>query len=365
MLLQSSYRTRQCDRIATPHSGRAHTRRQPVWRHPGMTIIELLVVIAIIGTLLALLLPAVQMTRESARRLACTNNLKQIGVTLQNYHSANRRLPYGCGPDQDTQVSSLGTLADRRYSTHSQLLPYLEQNNTYKAIDFHVAPFEPYTNAAQDHPNVYASPVTLVVNGRAAVVTIPVFLCPSDIDQLPCPWGHNNYRACNGSTWSGRDGNGMFFQDSATRFKDVSDGLSHTAMFSERVRGTWSHQTHDTLADLYNIAGVWTEDSFRKECASLTPQMAQAYRHDVDGGQTWLGGNMNWTRYNHLLPPNRIACKNGLTWDGVAMPASSRHPGIVNVLMGDGSVHGVEEIVDESVWRATGTIAESDVALRF
>jgi prepilin-type processing-associated H-X9-DG protein len=254
----------------------------------------------------------------------------------------------------------LGTIQDRRYSTHSKLLPYLEQDVVYKAIHFNVAPFEPYMNAATGDAQVYASPATLVVNGQAAMATIPEFLCPSDIDLITCPWGHNNYRACNGSTWSGREGNGMFGQNSTTSFKDVRDGLSHTAMFSERAMGTWSRELYDPLADLYKMAGVWTEETFCSACAALTPETSRAYLQDVEGGQTWLEGNMNWTRYNHVLPPNRIGCKNGLTWDGVVLPASSRHPGGVNVLMGDGSVHFVEPAVDESVWRATGTIAESD-----
>jgi len=331
----------------------------------AFTLVELLVVMAIIGVLMALLLPAVQAAREAARRATCTNHLKQIGAALHQYHETHRILPFGCGPDDDGAASSIGTLKARRYSAHSQLLPYLEQKAVSDAIDFRVAPFHPYVNAAMMDPAVYASPVELVVNGRAAVTKISTFLCPSDGDRLQSPWGHNNYRSCNGSTWSGRSGNGMFGQNSGVRFADVRDGLSNTAMFSERVKGTWNALEQDTRADLYNIAGVWTEASFRKACAALTPQQAMVYPHDFDGGQTWLEGNMNWTRYNHLLPPNRIACKNGMTWDGVAMPASSRHPGGVHVLFGDGTVHFVADVVDEGVWLGAGTIAGRDRSIEF
>lgn len=178
-------------------------------RSRAFTLIEMLVAIAIIGILMAILLPAVQMAREAARRAGCLNNLKQIGLALQTYHASHRVLPFGCGPDRDRWMPSLGTPADRRYSAHSQLLPYLEQGNVSDGIDFRIAPFHPYTNAAMGHPEVYSSP-DLCVNGPSAVVEIAVFRCPSDADRLATPWGHNSYRSCNGSTWSGREGNGMF-----------------------------------------------------------------------------------------------------------------------------------------------------------
>lgn len=331
-------------------------------RSRAFTLVELLVVISIIGMLTALLIPAVQSAREAARRMGCTNNLKQIGIALHNYETAHRVLPFGCGPDRDTFTSSIGETTDRRYSAHSQLLPYLEQNTVYDLIDFHLAPFHPYVNAANGDLTVYASPTTLVTNGKAAVVSLEVFLCPSDIDRLESPWGHNNYRSCNGSGWSGRAGNGVFGQNSRTRFGDVKDGLSHTAMFSERAKGTWNRDLYDHLADLYDLGGVWTEDDFRTACAALGPVSAQIYWQDIDGGQTWLEGNMNWTRYNHVVPPNRISCKRGITWDGSAMAASSRHSGGVNVLMGDGAVHFVSETIDAEVWRTLGTIAGGEVA---
>jgi len=328
-------------------------RSRPV----GFTLIELLVVISIIGILIALLLPAVQAVREAARSAQCRNNLKQIGVALHSYHEAHGVLPFGCGPDRDRGTSSLGTPGDQRYSAHSQFLPFLEERGVHDLIDFKVAPFHPYANAATGIEEVYRRPRELVVNGNAAAATISVFLCPSDSDRLKSPWGHTNYRTCNGSTWSGRAGNGMFGQNSSTRFAAVHDGLSQTAMVSERVKGTWNHGVTDPLSDLYYLGGGWTEESFVRKCASLTPRSVQTMWEDICSGQTWLEGNMNWTRYNHVLPPNRIACKTNLTWDGVAMPASSRHPGGVNLLLGDGSARFVNEKVDEQTWRALGSIA--------
>jgi len=259
----------------------------------------------------------------------------------------------------------MGETTDRRYSAHSQILEHLEQKGVYELINFQLAPFHPYVNAANGDLAVYASPTTLVVNGQAAVVRLEGFLCPSDLDRTLGPWGPNNYRSSNGSNWTGRAGNGMFGQNSRTRFSDVLDGLGQTAMFSERATGTWNRDLFDFRADLYDLGGVWTEDDFRDACGALTPQTAQIYWQDIDGGQTWLEGNMNWTRYNHLLPPNRIGCKRGLTWDGSAMTASSRHPGGVNAVMGDAAVHFISDSIDADVWRAVGTIAGGDQGPKF
>lgn len=321
----------------------------------GFTIVELLIVIGVTAVLIALLLPAVATARSASRRLQCLNRLRQIGVALHNYHSAHRVLPFGCGPDDDF-VSTVGTLDARRYSAHALLLPYLEQSNVSARIDFNVAPFAPFVNAGMDEPNIDEIGASRAVNGRAAVTVVPVFLCPADLDERGILWGPNNYRACNGSTWSGRGGNGMFGQVSSVRFRDVTDGLSNTAMFSERCKGRWDKSSHDHLADLYDIEGIWNETTFRRHCESLSPETARAYPHDIDSGQNWLAGNMNWTRYNHVVNPNRVSCKNGITWDGVANAATSRHHGGVNVLFGDGNVRFVNENISTDVWRGLGSI---------
>ena len=126
------------------------------YRH-GLTIVELLVVIAIIGLLVAMLLPAVQAVREAARKMWCSNNLKQMGLALHSYHDSHLVLPFGVGPDNDGVISSLGTLDDRRYSAQSMILPFLELATVYDRINFDVAPFHPFVNAATGDASVIAA----------------------------------------------------------------------------------------------------------------------------------------------------------------------------------------------------------------
>jgi prepilin-type N-terminal cleavage/methylation domain-containing protein len=153
----------------------------------GFTLIELLVVIAIIAVLIALLLPAVQAAREAARRAQCVNNLKQIGLGLHNYHSANNVFPMGAtqspinGPgDVNTSWSS--------WSAQAQMLPFLEQAPLYAAANFQWG-VNPFGNAC--YPP----------NSTAALTVINTFLCPSDTNSQRA--NINNYYACIGTTTNG------------------------------------------------------------------------------------------------------------------------------------------------------------------
>jgi prepilin-type N-terminal cleavage/methylation domain-containing protein/prepilin-type processing-associated H-X9-DG protein len=323
--------------------GRLESRR-------GFTLIELLVVIGLVAALIALLLPAVQAAREAARRATCAGNLKQLGLALHNYLDRHKVFPFGVGSDDDASPSVFGATTYRRFSAHSQLLADIEQGVLFNAINFQVSPFDPYIDA-QLGPN--GEPGT---NYTAAHSSVATFLCPSDIGLLQGPWGLNNYRTCNGNTWTGRLGNGLFGQGSRVTPAMVVDGLSSTAAMSERVRGSGQQGANDLLADLFDNPSVWTEGAFRDWCGSLTPAQARPLFRDVNGGTTWIEGNMNWTRYNNIFTPNKKSCKNGSTWDGVIMTAASRHRGGVNLLMADGAVRFVRDEVAANVWSALGSI---------
>jgi prepilin-type N-terminal cleavage/methylation domain-containing protein len=324
-------------------------------RRRAFTLIELLVTIAIIALLIGLIFPAVQSARESARRLACQANLKQIGIGLQNYLTSCSVFPFGVGADKDGLVASIASSGNRRYSAHSQLLPYIEQTALYNSLNFWVQPFFP-DSTGDPTEATGAGP-----NETAARVSVSVFLCPSDFDRmLARPWGANNYRSCNGSSWSGRAGDGIFGQSTRIGPANVIDGLSNTAAFAERVRGHDDYQQLDSDADLFREAAPWTEDAFRSWCAKLSDAEAHAIKKlpsDTNSGMNWLEGNMSWTRYNHFLPPGSKSCANGLTWNGVGMTANSRHSNVVVTLLGDGSVRPIKYSVAAPIWQALGTIA--------
>ncbi len=325
----------------------------------GLTLIELLVVVAIIGVLIALLLPAVQSAREAARRIACTGNLKQLGLALVNYQTTFSVYPFGVGADGDTSIANLAAPTNRRYSMHAQILPFIERPALFSGLNFARSPF---------FPDETGDPRTITgagPNETAAATRVAVFLCPSDFDRMPSrPWGQNNYRSCNGGSWSGRAGDGMFGQGSAIRPADIRDGLSQTVALSEKVRGHDDFQRTDIPSDIFRLPAPWTEAKFRDWCGTLDAVEAATLPRNPatsNSGQTWLEGNMTWTRYNHLLPPGQRTCANGLTWNGVAMTATSRHPGGVNIALADGSVRFVRESVNPDIWRALATIRGREV----
>jgi prepilin-type N-terminal cleavage/methylation domain-containing protein len=328
-------------------------------RSGGFTLIELLVTISIIGVLIGLLLPAVQRAREAGRRVQCQANLRQFGIALASYEAAAGVYPFGVGADFDKVISQIATPKNRRYSLHSQILPYLEQAPLFHQLNFFFQPFAP------DETGDPAVVTGSGPNETAARTIVGVFLCPSDFDRMPSrPWGQTNYRSCNGASWSGRAGDGMFGQSTRIRTADIRDGLSNTAAMSERLRGHDDFAKLDVDADLFRNAAPWTEATFRAWCHGLSDDEASILPRNpavANSGMNWLEGNMTWTRYNHLLPPGSKSCANGLTWDGVAMTANSRHARVVGLLLGDGSVRFVSQSVNPRVWSALGTIAGGEV----
>ena len=182
----------------------------------GFTLVELLVVIAIIGVLIALLLPAVQAAREAARRVQCLNNLAQLGLAAQQYESAHESLPPGV-------IDSAGPIESVAQGQHinwlAHLLPQLEQQNAYDRLDFAAGAYAPKNAPLRNW-------------GATS------FLCPSDSGNAAlAPLGVSNYAGCHHDVEApiDADNHGVLFLNSGVRYRDISDGSSHTILLGEKL----------------------------------------------------------------------------------------------------------------------------------
>jgi prepilin-type N-terminal cleavage/methylation domain-containing protein/prepilin-type processing-associated H-X9-DG protein len=328
----------------------------------AFTLIELLVVIAIIAILIGLLLPAVQQVRQAAARLQCTNNLKQLSLALHTYHDANQAFPYGKGP------SYPGSVVYARWSVHSQLLPYVEQDNLFKSIDFTRPPETPGMEGVINFMPAYQNPNR--ENAVASRTGVSLFICPSDPAPRPADWpGQNNYYASQGVQFlcdlseslpstvaPAEQPDGPLYYLSKKRMTDLRDGTSNTAVFSEKRRGNGSP---DPKTDMKVMSVQTTLDGAYTTCRGLNPVTATPLTSKQ--GYSWVMGEMCCTTYNHVAPPNTTTCAStgfpgNMANMAMVVPPSSSHPGGVNVGFGDGSVRFVRDTVSLPAWRAMGTI---------
>ena len=293
-------------------------------KRSAFTLVELLVVIAIIGILVALLLPAVQYARESARRMQCGNNLKQIGVALHMYHDTMKTFPPGRWGNN--------------HSINSLMLPFMEQENIHRTIDFTV----PW-----DHVNNTAA--------RASIV--PIFLCPSDKNSMPGGWAGNNYYCCEGSLLEkavSTGANGVFSNNSCVSMGEINDGTSNTAAFSERLKGDWSNSIVTKRSDNFKgAAGVVTPDQGMLACRAVDYNNL-ANQSGSSIGAPWLAGTVAaGGGYQHVAPPGDCSCTFPPGKSSLA--ATSNHPNGVMLLKCDGSVNFVPNSINLVVWRAWGS----------
>jgi prepilin-type N-terminal cleavage/methylation domain-containing protein/prepilin-type processing-associated H-X9-DG protein len=304
-------------------------------RRPGFTLIELLVVIAIIGTLVSLLLPAVQKLRESAARLQCQNNLKQVGLACQNYHDTYKHLPPGYAALPPYNNGATDTAPGWGWATY--ILPFLGQGNLYTSFNL--------TQPVQNSPGIQTM--------------VPLYLCPSDLySQAPFPvtdaFGDAvalaapcSYAACCGGDESdtfGPTGLGVFSRNSQTRLTDITDGTSSTILVGERawanVNGTWAGA----------ISGAVCRRGPRNPC----PGSGAAF---CPAGDLVLA-------HAHLNNTNSDT-------DGGLDDFSSMHVGRSNFLFADGHVSFLRSIpgdlpgggytADSAAFQALGTRANGEV----
>ena len=321
---------------------------------PAFTLVELLVVIAIIGILVGLLLPAVQAAREAARRMQCSNNLKQLGLSFHNYESALKSFPINYATRGSLGFPNNGPgIANSGRSWMQMVLPYIEQNNLYNNIDFTVG-LQPKNSA----------PTTPIGKNRLVAATVvPSFLCPSDdsgeggtllnrsdLNETNAPadrWAVTNYKACAGSNWqwgifawvnsgptgvNGKNagqsdglnlGNGVICSNQTdvntkTRIADITDGTSNTFIIGEAMAG-WSQWN-------------W-----------------------------WY--NPNACTATSAIPLNRVlrVPKNIGDWPN-NYGFASRHTGGGNFALADGSIRFLSDSIDVFTYRAMATVSSGEVA---
>jgi len=301
----------------------------------GFTLIELLVVIAIIAVLIALLLPAVQAAREAARRAQCINNMKQIGLALHNYLQATQAFPIGTiidGPNWPCQPSL-------RTPWDMHVLPYLEQTNVGNAFNYQVGIAGPGWAGSNANMSIVATRVN-------------VFNCPSDQPQIfiaswrpkynyGANWGNTNMSQLNIGT-VGTTGYVPYLQapfgvNKSQPISAITDGTSNTILNSEVIQ---SSSTDDQRCEWWNDVNC-NFMSFYTPNSTVPDQLS------------------GWC--NNKPSQNEPCVGTAPSYYFQSIASRSRHPGGVNSLFADGSVHFIKNSINYYTWQALGSIKQGEV----
>lgn len=328
----------------------------------GVTLVEILVVVAILAALAGILLPSLQAAREAVRRASCSNNLRQLVLAAAIHESARGRYPVGAESREWAQQPRFPHQFFR-WSVLAHLAPFYEEERLLADLDLSV-PL--YTDFGAD---------AIAPQNREVVArTVPLFLCPSDRSRPVSPiFGPTNYAACTGSGDNGGtpfEADGVFYINSRTRPKNVSDGLSKTVAFSESTLGDGPVATANPAAADPATAYAFT---FFTPLSDTRCSRARNWNFTDLRGFSWANGEYRTTLYNHGRLPNdgRIDCIGVLmTTSDIARlyagfgwrAARSRHPGGANVALLDTAVRFVDDTVDPEIWRAAATRAGGEAA---
>lgn len=284
----------------------------------GITLIQLLVVIAILAILLGLLLPAVQKVRMAATRMKSQNNMKQLGLACHNYHDVNGKFP----PGNDANS----------FSAMARLLPYIEQENVFRMIDF--------TKASTDQANANMRKLKIVV-----------FISDRDPVHAVGEFGPNNYLMNAGSKPALADNDGVFYQDSQVRLADITDGSSNTVMAGETLRGDGGAQAVDVKRQ-HVVLDKAALDGIKEEAG--VQEFKNNQKIAGDRCFSWMDGRFLQTTFTMTRLPNDA--KPDVSCAGLGGLSSLRSmDGLVQVLFCDGSVRAVNAGQPMSTWKALAT----------